>query len=419
VKDNWQQLEIGDVIVPSGTIDPTKEPDNEFQYVDVSSVSNETFSIDSSSKIFGRDAPSRARRLIKSGDVIFATIRPTLKRIAMVPPEFDGEVCSTGYFVFRTKPFLDSRFLFYHLFSENFMSAMETQQTGASYPAVNDAQVRKQLINFPPLPEQRRIVAILDEAFAGLAVAAANAEKNLKNAREVFESYLNSVFNQKGEDWREKTLKQISIDFGRGKSKHRPRGDARLLGGKYPLIQTGDVANSDHYICEYSQTYSEFGLAQSKLWPKGTVCIAIVGANVAETAILGFEACFPDSVIGLVVDESLADCEYVEFLLQTFKAMLKERGKGTARDNINLATFENQRFPFPDVIKQKRIVARLNEMAEQTTRLESVSSQKLAAIAELKQALLQKAFAGKLTKDNKYNVESGAPQKFEMAEDLV
>ncbi len=268
--------------------------------------------------------------------------------------------------------------------------------TGSAQPQITRQSLAPVVMAFPPLPEQKRIVAILDEAFDGIDVAVANAAKNLANARELFDGYLRSALSQRGPGWEEKTLKEVSAEFGRGKSKHRPRGDVKLLGGQYPLIQTGDVANSNHRIVEYSQTYNEFGLAQ-KLWPKGTVCIAIVGANVAETAILNFDACFPDSVIGLVVDDRLADNEYVEFLLQTFKAILKQRGKGTARDNINLATFENQTFPFPDVAEQRQIVARINDLAEQTQRLESIYQQKLDDLAELKQAILQKTFAGELT----------------------
>jgi type I restriction enzyme S subunit len=110
----------------------------------------------------------------------------------------DGEVCSTGYFVFRTKPFLDNRYLFYWLLTDKYLDSMEQLQTGASYPAVNDTQVRQQEVVYPKLPEQQRIVAILDEAFTGLATATANAEKNLKNARELFDGYLNSVFTIRG-----------------------------------------------------------------------------------------------------------------------------------------------------------------------------------------------------------------------------
>ena len=108
-------------------------------------------------------------------------------------------------------------------------------------------------IRFYPIPlpspeEQQRIVAILDEAFDGIATAKANAEQNLQNARAIFESHLQSVFTQRGEGWVERHLHEISNDFGRGKSKHRPRNDSKLYGGKYPFIQTGDVRNADHLI---------------------------------------------------------------------------------------------------------------------------------------------------------------------------
>jgi len=289
---------------------------------------------------------------------------------------------------------LEGRFLFYGI--NKFLKDIEDATSFTTVKHISSKQIAAIEFPIPPLAEQRRIVTILDEAFAGLEVMRANAEKNLQNARELFDRYLQSVLRQRGPGWAEKTLQSVSIEFGRGKSKHRPRGDARLLGGKYPFIQTGDVANSNHRIIGYSQTYNEAGLAQSKLWPKGTVCIAIVGANVAETAILGFDACFPDSVIGLVVNEKQADNEYVEFLLQTYKAALKERGKGTARDNINLATFETHTFPFPSIAQQKQIVARINDLSEQTQSLESIYRQKLAAIAELKQSILQKSFSGQL-----------------------
>ncbi|HMQ13587.1 MAG TPA: restriction endonuclease subunit S [Candidatus Competibacter phosphatis] len=169
-----------------------------------------------------------------------------------------------------------------------------------------------------------------------------------------------------------------------------------LYGGPYPFIQTGDISNADHWLTEYTQTYSELGLAQSRLWPKGTICIAIVGATVGETAILDFEACFPDSVIGIVVDDQLADNEYVEFLFQSFKAIMKEKGKGTARDNINLRTFENQTFPFPALKRQKEIVATLNALREETQRLESIYRHKLATLDELKKSMLHQAFSGQL-----------------------
>jgi type I restriction enzyme S subunit len=269
-------------------------------------------------------------------------------------------------------------------------------KTGAAIPHLDKEAMFQLRFPVPPLAEQERIVGVLDEAFAGLATAQAHAEQNLKNARALFDSHLQSVFTQRGPGWVEKTLASVAREFGRGKSKHRPRGDPNLLGGKYPFIQTGDIANSQHWIVEYTQTYNELGLAQSKLWPKGTVCIAIVGANVGETAILDFDSCFPDSVIGFVANETQADASYVQYLLSSFKALLKEKGKGTARDNINIGTFEAQRFPFPPVAEQRHIVVKLDALSAETQRLAGLYEQKLAALAALKKSLLHQAFSGAL-----------------------
>lgn len=111
--------------------------------------------------------------------------------------------------------------------------------------------------------------------------------------------------------------------FGRGVSKHRPRNDIKLLGGKYPLIQTGDVANAGLYITSYSSTYSELGLKQSKMWEKGTLCITIA-ANIAKTAILEFDACFPDSVVGFIGNERTNNI-FIHYWFSFFKQSLNLR----------------------------------------------------------------------------------------------
>jgi len=239
-------------------------------------------------------------------------------------------------------------------------------------------------------------VALLDTVFADLEQTRAKTEQNLKNARELFDSYLQQVFSQKGDGWVEKTLKEASLDFGRGKSKHRPRNDVSLYDGTYPFVQTGDVRNCEHLITKYSKTYNEVGLAQSKLWPKGTICITIA-ANIAETGILDFDSCFPDSVIGVVVNPEITTIPYVEFLLQSFKAVLQAKGKGSAQDNINMGTFEKLHFPFPNINKQNKIVNSLNELMISVQQLETIYQEKLSSIAELKKSILQKAFSGELT----------------------
>jgi type I restriction enzyme S subunit len=269
--------------------------------------------------------------------------------------------------------------------------------SGAVHQTIYFPEAKAFHICHPDVSEQRRIVGILDEAFAGIATAKANAEKNLQNASALFESHLNAVFTQRGDGWEEKRVPDVCLTFGRGKSRHRPRSEPSLYGGVYPFIQTGDLNNADHVVTKYTQTYNEKGLAQSKLWPKGTVGIAIVGATIGETAVLGFEGCFPDSVIGMTTDPLKADPYFLEYMLQHFKEVVKSQGEGSARHNINLATFDKLRFPMPPVTEQQRIVGTTDALKSQIRKLESTYQCKLAALDELKKSLLHEAFSGKLT----------------------
>ncbi len=206
---------------------------------------------------------------------------------------------------------------------------------------------------------------------------------------------MRTLLEQNKEGWVQRRLQEVSIAFGRGRSRHRPRNDPRLYGGQYPFVQTGDIRNGRHLISTYSQTYNQAGLEQSKLWPAGTLCITIA-ANIAETGILGFAACFPDSVIGVVTDPLSANNKFLEYLLQSYKMHLQALGKGSAQMNINLGTFEGQTFPFPPLPIQQSCVKALDEVRERAAQLDDLYVQKSAALDALKQSLLDRAFTGNL-----------------------
>lgn len=331
---------------------------------------------------------------IRLGDVLFC-LRGSLGKFAVNDVYEEGAIASS-LIIIRPTEKLDTGFLAAYLQSTLCGEMIRKYENGAAQPNLGGKSLEQFSIPLPPLDEQRRIVAVLDKAFAGIAAATENTQKNLTNARALFESYLRFIFTERGEGWEKLTLKQASLDFGRGKSKHRPRNDKKLYGGPYPFVQTGDIRNCDHIVQEYSQTYSAAGLAQSKLWPKGTICITIA-ANIAETGILGFDSCFPDSVIGMVVDPARTSSKYVEYLLQSLKALLQSKGKGSAQANINLATFEDEKFQFPELTMQLKIVAKLDDLSEAVRSAEAIFEAKLTVLAELKQSLLQKAFAGDLT----------------------
>ena len=151
-------------------------------------------------------------------------------------------------------------------------------------------------------------------------------------------------------------------EFGRGKSKHRPRNDPKLFNpGIYPLVQTGEVARADNIIGEYHSKYSDIGLAQSKMWPAGTLCITIA-ANIADSALLGFDACFPDSVVGFVPYEPLRDTKYLLSFMKTAREDLLKFAPATAQKNINLEILESVLIPLPPLKEITRIVAKVDAL---------------------------------------------------------
>ncbi len=301
--------------------------------------------------------------------------------------DFDFVLGADGVKVLQPREYLVPRFFYYQLHA----AKLDSLGYARHYRLLKELE-----ISYPTPTEQRRIVGILDEAFAGIATAKANAEKNLQNARALFESHLNAVFTQRGDEWEEKRIPDVCLTFGRGKSRHRPRNEPSLYGGDYPFIQTGDLNKADHVVTTHMQTYSKKGLAQSKLWPKGTVGIAIVGATIGETAVLGFEGCFPDSIIGMTTDPSKADPFFIEYMLQHFKDTVKSQGEGSARHNINLGTFDRLLFPIPPITQQQRIVEKADSLKREKQQLESIYQRKLAVLDEMKKSLLHQAFSGQL-----------------------
>jgi len=180
-------------------------------------------------------------------------------------------------------------------------------------------------------------------------------------------------------EWIDTKLSEIG-SFDRGKSKHRPRDAAHLYGGPYPFIQTGDIAVSGGRITSYRQTYSEAGLAQSKLWPANTLCITIA-ANIAETALLTFPACFPDSVVGYTPDFEKADVRFIEYLFRAFRDSVKRRAYGSVQENINLEVLRNLSFPVPPLHLQRSIADALSLFDDRITLLRETNTT-LEAIAQ-------------------------------------
>ena len=154
--------------------------------------------------------------------------------------------------------------------------------------------------------------------------------------------------------WDYKTLNELGT-VSRGRSRHRPRNDKSLFGGKYPFVQTADVKAANFYLTDYTETYNEKGLEQSRLWKAGTLCITIA-ANIADTAILGIDACFPDSIMGFVPFEGVSNAKFIKYAFDMLQRDIKQISQGTAQDNLSWQKLETIKFPAPDIKIQNKIV---------------------------------------------------------------
>jgi type I restriction enzyme S subunit len=399
MKAGWQTKTLGEVLQKTETVNPLQSPGTEFDYIDVSSISNTTFKIEATQRLKGKDAPSRARKLVRANDILFATIRPTLQRIAVVPEHLDKQVCSTGYFVLRPKPGIDHRFVFYFLFTENFTGQMESLQKGASYPAVTDGDVKAQVIHVPSLLEQQRIVGILDQAFDSITTAKANAKKNLQNARALFESHLQSVFTQRGEGWVVKTLEEVCIIGDGNHSSNYPRKDELVEAG-VPFIRAtnmvvGRISGSDMRFLS-PQKHAQLKKGHLKT---GDILITNRG-EIGKTAIVDsdYDNANLNSQIAWLRCREGMDNKFLFHVLNSgnIQQHFESAKSGAALQQFTIKQLKALKVPSPPTPQQETIVEQLDALSVETQRLESLCQRKHAALDALKQSLLHQAFSGAL-----------------------
>ena len=277
---------------------------------------------------------------------------------------------SSGYINYITEPFWcgahcyylfdgpkNTKYLYYALKSQQ--ERLFKIRSGACMPNIK----KKDLGNFEfefDFNEkiQIKIVSILDECNKTINNYKLELEllDELVKARFV-ELFGDPVYNEK--QWKVEQFGSLG-ELKRGKSKHRPRNDPILLGGKYPLIQTGDISNSHTYIQTYKSTYSEEGLKQSKMWKAGTLCITIA-ANIAESAILTFDACFPDSVVGFLPNDKVNSI-FIHHWLNFLQPILEENAPAVAQKNLNVATLEKVGVILPPLKLQNQFANFVKEV---------------------------------------------------------
>lgn len=327
---------------------------------------------------------------LQEGDLLFARSGATVGKAFLYKKEY-GNCIFAGYLIrFKLNTEIAfPKYVYFYTKTPDYNNWIVQKQNVVAQPNINAKQYGLELeIPLPPLATQKRIAAILDAADLYRQKTKNLVAKYDQLAQSLFlEMFGDPVNNQK--NWDIIKLSEVG-KLDRGKSKHRPRNAPELLGGKYPLIQTGDVANSEGYITAFKSTYSEFGLKQSKIWKTGTLCITIA-ANIAKTGILTFDACFPDSVVGFLPNAK-TNAEFVQHWMSFLQKILEDSAPESAQKNINLEILRNLDIIVPPENLQGQFAGRINDILQQ--KQQAVAS--LQKSETLFNCLLQRAFKGEL-----------------------
>jgi type I restriction enzyme S subunit len=285
------------------------------------------------------------------------------------------------------------RYLYWWL--KSIADVIVAEGTGATVQGVKLPFVKSLQIPVPPLPEQQRIVGILDEAFEGIATAKANAEKNLQNARAIFESHLNDVFTRRGKGWVDRTLDQVCI-VERGSSPRPIKEYFTTESDGVNWIKIGDTEEGGKYVYTTAQKITPEGAKQSRFVKEGDF-ILTNSMSYGRPYIMKTSGYIHDGWFVLRLNMAI-DTDYFYYLLSSpvVQSQFASLASGSVVKNISGDLVKKAVLPIPPLEHQHIIVEKLLTMSEETQRLESIYQQKLAALEALKKSLLNQAFIGEL-----------------------
>lgn len=396
VPENWVWVRLGAVCYASK--EKSNDFSNDIKYIGLEHLEKDKGIVGFSSA----DKVKSTKNAFKEGQILYGRLRPYLNKHDIT--SFDG-VCSTDILVFEATNLVANVLVdkFFNL--PFFIEYVVSNSKGINLPRVSEETVLNTTFPLPPLSEQQRIVERIEELFAKLDEAKERLQEVadsfvVRKAAILHKAFTGELTKQwrrengvSDESWEEKKLGEVGV-LERGRSKHRPRNDERLFGGIYPFIQTGDVANADMFIEKHSQTLSDFGMQQSKLFAKNTICITIA-ANIGKVAILSYDSCFPDSVVGLTTDEKNS-YKYVYYYLSTQQKELESKAPATAQKNINLKVLNDLDIPLPSLPEQHEIVRLIDDLLARERAAQQAAEQALASIDLMKKSILARAFRGEL-----------------------
>ena len=294
---------------------------------------------------------------------------------------------------FHSKEVIPAFFIYYSQ-SADYLSAVNFETTGTTRKRISRGKLGQIPISLPSLPEQKRIVRILDEAFAGIATAKANSEKNLKNARAIFESHLQSVFSQQGEGWVERRLEQI----GTTQTGSTPKTSERENYGNFiPFVKPADF-NTNGSLDYENGGLTEKGLSEARKIAASSVLMVCIGATIGKCGYCDRDITMNQQINALTLLDSIShNFIYYQMLTENFQRRVLLSSAQATLPIINKSKWSALTVVLPPKLEeQKSIAAKFDALSAETRRLESLYRRKLAALEALKKSLLNQAFTGGL-----------------------
>jgi type I restriction enzyme, S subunit len=356
----------------------------------------------------------------EAGDVLFAKITPCMENgkgavVRTLPTRY--AFGSTEFHVLRPSKKIDAVFLYYATFNPVYRAyAAENMVGAAGQKRVSTRFVKDTRLFLPQLPEQQRIAAYLDASCAAIDAAVAAKRRQLETLDDLRNSIISwavtrglnpqAKMKSSGLDWLSEVpahwqVRQIkrACSLVRGQFTHRPRNDPALYDGPYPFVQTGDITAAGKYIRTYSQTLNELGLSVSKRFPRGTLVMSIA-ANIGDVAILDFEACFPDSMIGMIPGYS-TNLDFLYYLMRAMQGIMLRSAVQSTQLNLNYVRIGTNFAPFPPPKEQSTIAEYLDAKERESHLISKTIESQIATLTAYRKSLIHECVTGqrRITED--------------------
>jgi len=398
--EGWRWVKLGEVCSSAEKRDPKTTPDLPFKYVDISSIDNRLKRIVEARTLLGKDAPSRAKQIIKANDILVATTRPNLNAVAFVPKELNNEICSTGFCALRPTEAIEPLFLFLFVQTQYFIETVSGQVKGMLYPAVTDNQIRTVYLPLPPISDQKRIASKLQELLQEVERARTACEKQLETAKTLPAAYLREVFeSEEAKKWERKILGDV-ISFIKNGIVAGQNFDEK--GPQVTRIET--ISNGVVDSEKIGWVNSPLGnFADFKLF-KGDILFSHIN-SVERLGNCAIYEGIPENLyhgmnlLRIKADESILDPYFLLHWLRSNPCKdyyITNARRAIGQASLNQKDIKQIPIRLPILSIQQRICAELKEKMAQGENLQSSIQNQQSALNALPQTILKKAFSGKL-----------------------